>query len=189
MKLFTILLAFIAILYPFMVYIGLQFLSPSILALVLLVLLSLKVILGKSIFSDKKHDKWLFSIVLIVLGFSLLTDLDYGIRFYPVATSLFFLTIFAYSLLAPQTVIEKFARITKPNLSIEGVKYTRNVTKVWCGFFILNSCIAAYTALYSDIDIWTLYNGFISYCLIGALAGIEFIVRIRVQHKHESKGN
>ena len=124
--------------------------------------------------------------IILVLGFSLVTNSEYGIRFYPVATSLFFFAVFAYSLRFPPTVIEKFARLRKPDLSEDGVRYTRTVTKVWCSFFVINSCIAAYTSIYSDMETWTLYNGFIAYCLIGALAGIEFLIRIKVQHKHES---
>jgi len=186
MKPISILLALIAILYPFLAYFGLQILSPSIVACILLMLLLIRLKLGKSIFTNKQHNKWLLLTIVVVLGFSLLTNSDYGIRFYPVATSFFFLAVFAYSLWFPPTVIEKFARIRKPDLSEQGVRYTRNVTKIWCCFFIINGCIAGYTSVYSDIETWTLYNGFISYCLIGLLAGIEFLVRIRVQHKHET---
>lgn len=186
MRPITILLALIAILYPFLVYFGLQVLSPNVLACLLLFVLLLRLKLGRSIFTDKRHNKWLFLTIVLVLGFSLITNLDIGIRFYPVATSLFFFGVFAYSLWFPPTVIERFARIKKPDLSPEGVIYTKNVTKIWCAFFILNSAIAAYTSVFTDIKTWTLYNGFISYCLIALLAGIEFLVRIRVQHKHSA---
>jgi uncharacterized membrane protein len=59
----------------------------------------------------------------------------------------------------------------------EGVRYTAKVTKVWCLFFLANGTVAAYTALYASREMWVFYNGFLGYCLMGALLAGEWLFR------------
>ena len=93
------------------------------------------------------------------------------------------LAIFSWSLLSPPSLIERLARIQHPDLPPEGIIYTRRVTQVWCGFFIVNGGIALATALWSSFEVWSLYNGLIAYLLMGILLGGEYIVRMKTQ-KH-----
>jgi len=86
------------------------------------------------------------------------------------------LILFASSLNQSQTIIERLARLQEPELPESGVRYTRKVTKVWCGFFVLNGLIALYTC-FQPLELWTLYNGLISYLLAGSLFAGEWIVR------------
>lgn len=44
-------------------------------------------------------------------------------------------------------------------------------------FFLVNGAIALFTALYSSDKIWALYNGLISYGLMGMLFVGEWLVR------------
>jgi uncharacterized membrane protein len=83
-------------------------------------------------------------------------------------------------LFQPVSAIERIARVTNPNLSNRGVAYTRSVTKVWIGFFIINAGVAAYTA-FGSREIWAAYNGFISYILVATLILGERIVRKRMR--------
>ena len=94
-----------------------------------------------------------------------------------VAVNFILLGVFAYSLIFPPSMVEKFARIKEPNLSEAGVKYTRVVTWIWCGFFMVNGSVALYTALIAGIEVWTLYNGLVSYLLIGTLIVSEYLFR------------
>jgi uncharacterized membrane protein len=87
------------------------------------------------------------------------------------------LAIFACSLKFPPTVIERFARLKSPQLSLKALAYTRKVTVVWCCFFVVNASIALYTVFFASTKIWTLYNCFISYCLMVGLLLAEFLVR------------
>jgi uncharacterized membrane protein len=48
---------------------------------------------------------------------------------------------------------------------------------VWCGFFILNGCMAAWTAFAASRETWALYNGLISYLLMGVLFAGEWVFR------------
>lgn len=118
--------------------------------------------------------------VLFGLGF----DTDIGIKFYPVVINTVLAYVFAASLISGPSAIEKLARLKTPELSQDAVAYTRGVTKVWLTFFVLNGSIAAYTAILTDMKTWALYNGLISYVLMGILFAVEFIVRLKVQKAH-----
>lgn len=97
--------------------------------------------------------------------------------YYPVMVNSILLTIFAYSLKHTPTIIERFARIKHHNLSTAQIHYTRNVTIFWCYFFVFNGSISLFTCLIDDLQWWTLYNGAISYCLIGLCMGGEWLLR------------
>ena len=117
--------------------------------------------------------------VLLLLG--LLGEAELGMRAYPVAVSLILLAVFAGSLFQGMPIIERLARLQEPDLPPEGVRYTRKVTWAWCGFFIVNGGIAAWTALYADLAAWALYNGCISYLLMGLMFAVEWLCRRRVR--------
>lgn len=117
--------------------------------------------------------------VLVALG--LLGRAELGMRAYPIAVNTVMLCLFFSSLLHGQTFIERLARLQEPDLPPAGVRYTRHVTQAWCGFFIANGSLAAWTALYADLAVWTLYNGLISYLLMALMFGAEWLVRRRVR--------
>ena len=82
-------------------------------------------------------------------------------------------------------MIERFARLAEPDLPPEGVIWTKKVTIVWCGFFVVNAVIALGTVLFTSTKIWVLYNGFISYLLMGVLLLGEYFLRKRQQRLHQ----
>jgi uncharacterized membrane protein len=55
------------------------------------------------------------------------------------------------------------------------------VTGVWACFFVLNGAAAFYTARFTTLETWALYNGLIAYVLIGTLFAIEFAIRTVVK--------
>jgi uncharacterized membrane protein len=65
----------------------------------------------------------------------------------------------------------------QPDLPQKATPYCQKVTIIWVCFFIINGGIACYTALYSTLKVWALYNSLISYCLMGALFFGEFLYR------------
>jgi len=107
-------------------------------------------------------------------------DSDRMLLFYPVLMNIALFTFFFGSLFTRKTVVEGLARIKNPELSELGIAYTRNVTKCWCVFFVLNGSIAFFTAQYTSLTVWTLYNGLIAYLLMGLLFIVEYLFRIRV---------
>ncbi|QUM76038.1 hypothetical protein HWV00_07280 [Moritella sp. 24] len=184
-KLFTLILGLCLLLYPFAVYFGLNYVSPFWLALGLLVLLLSRLVMLRGVL-DKMP--WLLPATALgglAITASLFSDSDIGFKLYPLMVNFAMFAVFAYSYLKPPTVIETFARLQDPNLPDHALSYIRKVTLVWCGFFIINASISLYTAVYSSFKVWTLYNGFIAYILIGSLCAIEFVVRLIVQRQHE----
>ncbi|MDR1388918.1 MAG: AMP-binding protein [Treponema sp.] len=61
--------------------------------------------------------------------------------------------------------------------------YCRTVTAIWCAFFILNGSAALYTILWGSEEIWAVYNGGVSYILMGTLFAVEYGVRKMVQKR------
>lgn len=173
----------IGVAYPFIVYFGLWYFPPYIIGGFLIAIIILRLVMGRS-----AHKPWpelmvLAASMVFILVLLPLND-QLAIKIYPLTISFGFALIFIYAMISPPNVIEKFARLMQPDLNLRGVEYTRKVSIIWIVFFILNGCVSAWTAIYCDIEIWTLYNGFISYVLMGILFGGEFVIRQFVKHNH-----
>ncbi|MFT5703575.1 MAG: putative membrane protein [Rickettsiales bacterium] len=174
------------ILYPVAIFLGFKFFgaraaSLLLLGIILFYFLSLK--------NDQKSSRLQkYSVIIVASALLILAQISnqiFFVKIYPVAVNLIFLAAFSYSLFSGPSMIEKFARIYDKNLSAKAISYTRKVTIIWCVFFIFNASISLYTTLFSSIEIWTLYNGFISYMIMGALFAGEYAVRYFVIKKDE----
>jgi uncharacterized membrane protein len=108
------------------------------------------------------------------------SDSELLLRLYPSLVNLGLLIAFGATLVRGPSMIEKFARLSNPDLPPGAVRHTRRVTQVWCAFFVLNGAFSAYTALYWSRASWSLYNGAIAYGLIGVLLVAELIWRYLV---------
>jgi uncharacterized membrane protein len=107
-----------------------------------------------------------------------LTGNEALLRLYPVFVNAGLFAVFAASLAGGgPSMIEKFARLRKPDLGMHAVRYTRNVTQVWCAFFVANGAASATLALIGTRSQWALYNGVIAYILIGTLIVAELAWR------------
>jgi uncharacterized membrane protein len=95
--------------------------------------------------------------------------------------------VFTVTLFTDRPMVERLARLKMPDLDDYSIAYTRKLTKVWIGFFAVNAMIATWTALYASMEIWTLYNGFLSYLLIGILFIGEWPVRRILRARHDRK--
>ncbi len=168
--------------YPGLIYFGLQFLEPRYVALLLAATLLLRQRRAATrLLSGMSRAE--LAVPAGLLAWSIATGLtndETMVRLYPCMAGLGTLCLFAASLAKPPSMVERFARLREPDLPPEGVRYTRHVTQVWCGFFVLNSAAAFYTALYTSREIWSLYNGLIAYVLMGMLFAGEWLVRRRV---------
>ena len=129
------------------------------------------------------------SLLLFSLGaLCLIVNSAVFLKFYPLLMNVLFLAAFGVTLFSPPAMIFRFA--VMQDKSIRGSlgekrvgEYCRKVTLVWCVFFILNGSMAAYTILSGSDVLWSVYNGGISYILIGILFAGEFIVRKMVHKK------
>lgn len=98
---------------------------------------------------------------LVLVGLAALLDEADWMLWYPVLVNVSLLSVFGASLFSGMPVVERLARLGlrgKP-LPPEGLAYTRRVTAVWCGFFVVNGSIAVATILSDDLTLWALWNG------------------------------
>ena len=180
----AVLLALVTVLYPFGVYLSLGRIAPQWFAVMLSALAAGRAVLMRQGFW------WVVAAGAAVLA--LLSWLQGGsptaVKLYPVMVSLVLLAVFAYSLWSPPSVAERLARLREPDLPPEAVRYTARVTGVWCVFFVFNAAIALLTCLAASDAVWVLYNGLLSYVLMGALMLGEWCVRQRVRRRHMQGG-
>lgn len=167
------------VLYPLLVYLGLSRFEPRVVALLLCLVLVLRLLQkpGPGFLVSLRYRVLLALAAVLLVVVTLINNHHWGLKLYPVVVNLAFLLIFAWSLRYPPSIIERLARLREPELPVEAQNYTRRVTQVWCVFFICNGLVALYTALFSSLAIWTLYNGLIAYVLMGLLFGAEFLYR------------
>lgn len=149
---------------------------------------------------EKKFDMKPFanSALLLTAGvICFFTNQELFLKLYSVAISVMFFVMFGSTLFNEPNMIFRFA--TLQDKSIVGSfyekdvkKYCKTVTIIWCCFFIINGTISTLTALSSSIfhiskdtanTVWSIYNGGISYVLMGLLFAIEFIIRIQYNKK------
>jgi len=169
-------------LYPLLIFAGLQFLDARSVGLLVLIGLALRyraqavrLLTGFSIVQ--------FVVLSIppLLGLAVLaTNSETLLRLYPASISASMLILFGVTLFYPPTMVERFARMQEGELSPSGVRYTRRVTETWCAFFAINGAIAVYTAAFASREAWALYNGLLSYLVMGTLFAGERLVRRRM---------
>ena len=110
-----------------------------------------------------------------------LLNAEAAVLAYPVLMSLGMAVAFGLSLRRGPSLVECFASISEPEPSPAARAYMRRVSLVWCLFLMANACASALTAAGGDMAVWTLYNGLISYLLMGALFAGEYALRRRVR--------
>jgi uncharacterized membrane protein len=164
------------LLYPLLVYVSLPYAPPFALVVVGLGLIALRLWGARR---DGTVAVWGTAMVLAAVGLALLSALSpsLAMKSYPALISIAVAGVFGASLLWPPTIIERIAVIREPELSPAGQIYTRRVTQVWTGFLLLNAAIAAATAIWGTVEQWTLWNGLISYLLMGVLFIGEITLR------------
>ncbi|MCH1931066.1 hypothetical protein L9G16_12825 [Shewanella sp. A25] len=169
-----VLTALVLIAYPIAVYLGLNYLPPGTIALMLCGLLVARLMLQQQ--RVKALALPLVVGIALTAG-SFVAKQSEWLLYYPVVINLSMLSLFGYSLHRGPSMIERLARLKEPDLPDEAIGYLKKVTLLWCGLFIFNGSMAAYTAAYTDLATWTLYNGLIAYLLMGCLLGGEWIYR------------
>jgi uncharacterized membrane protein len=168
--------------YPVVVYFALPLVPPAALVMTGVGLICLR-LAGMGRLAQWKG--WRLAFLLAVIGLIVLLVLSprLAAQAYPVAISLSVAGVFAVSLYVPPTIVERFARMSEPDLPPQGVLYCRKVTLVWIAFLLGNAGISMATALWGSLAQWTLWNGLLSYIAMGALFAGEFLVRRLVKRR------
>ncbi len=170
--------------YPFLVYVLLDRVSPALMVTGLGILGAARIAVGRSI--HRKHR----ALLLILLGlFCTVAWVDARwewVKLYPALVNTAGAAWFAWTLIHPPSAAERLAQIANPKeqFDLRKSSYTRRVTQIWVVFFLFNGGAATYTALAASTGVWAIYNGMISYLLIGLLLGGEYLFRIHYRRRH-----
>lgn len=187
-KILKVIAIVLTLLYPALIYVGLDVLDHRLLLLFMFALLLLRWAVLKTTTGFKQVEtKLIIASAVLLLVIVFVKGHSFGLKFYPVLVNLAMLVLFAGSFLSEQTIVERLARLKDKNLTSNAIAYIRKVTLCWCMFFVVNGSIAFYTAVHASDEIWVLYNGFLSYVFMGALVAIEWLVRQRVQKKDKQR--
>ena len=140
----------------------------------------------------------LSSVLFLAAGlFCFFTGKEFFLKLYSVVINATLLFVFGSTLFLKPNIIFRFATLADKSIAGSSYEnqvklYCRNVTIVWCGFFILNGTASALTTFSDKIfglspetarRVWAVYNGGISYVLMGTLFIVEFIIRKLVDRK------
>ena len=175
----NIIFALLTVSYPLAIWLLGDRVSPRWLALSL-------VLLGALRLAATRQRLWI-GLGLGALALAALTgalNVGWPLKWYPVFVNTSMLVLFGVTLFRPPSMVERLARLKDPNLPPHAIAYTRKVTLAWCGFFLVNGTIAALTATVGTEQQWGLYNGLVSYILMGVFGGTEFLIRRVVQKRH-----
>lgn len=165
------------VLYPFAVHLGLGHFAPWQFAVLLGGLW-----LARGLSAPRRPgNRWMSVVALGFCGLLAVSDSAALLRWYPVLVNGFMLLLFGASLKYGPPLVERLARLREPELPAAAIGYTRRVTEVWCGFFLVNGLIAAGLTLWAPLAWWTLYNGLIAYIAMGLLFAGEWLIRQQVR--------
>jgi len=179
-KPFKLILTFITpaitVLVPFVIYFGIKYFGIRYLlyGLLFLYLLRSASCLRGSI---KRNQAFVLISIAAVFGLAIILNRASLALYTPVLINLGLLLSFGSTLFIGPPIVEIFARKHVKSLSEIEVKYCRNVTVLWSAFFIINGSISFIISATGNIDYWILYNGFVSYIMIGLIFFIEMTYR------------
>jgi uncharacterized membrane protein len=169
--------------YPVVILAFLRIGSPRFIGVALLALLWLQRWLGAgsigALLARFTRLEWAAALAMTGLSATIaITDSESLLRAYPIVVNASMLVAFGATLFGGgPSMIEKFARVRRPDLDAHAVRYTRRVTQVWCAFFAINGAVSAACALWGSRAQWALYNGVVTYLLIGVLIAGEIAWR------------
>ena len=106
-----------------------------------------------------------------------------SLKIYPPLMNFLFFAVFFVSLFSKETVIQRIARKMDGKLEEPVWTYTKNLTYIWVIFLFVNFSVSVVSMFLSD-NFWLLYNGFISYFLVGMMIIVEYPVRKSFKKRH-----
>ena len=160
--------------YPFVVYFGIKFFPASFFGLLLAVLLALRVGV-----LTKEERRVLLPVLFVFIGYSIATAILNNasmLLYYPAMVNFGLCITFANSLRQEESLLLRIVRGRGATISDYTPAYLYRLTAVWAGFFVLNGLVSIWTSTLS-MAAWTLYNGLLSYGLVGVLIGGELLFR------------
>lgn len=74
-------------------------------------------------------------------------------------------------------LIENFARMVKPTLSVAEQSHCRRFTAIWGVYLLGLAATGLALATWASLRVWTAYVGIVNYALVGLLFAVEYVIR------------
>lgn len=169
----------LVLLYPLVVVLGIPRLGIRWTALLLLLLMARRIV--TLILLDKQTSRLVLLQALSmasIIAAAALSGSALALRLAPFAVSLTFIALFASSLRRTKIpIIERFARLLRPDLPPDHVVYCRKLTKVWVAVLATNSLLVLGAVLAPTDALWAILVGPVSYGLLGLVFAVEYPYR------------
>jgi uncharacterized membrane protein/3-hydroxymyristoyl/3-hydroxydecanoyl-(acyl carrier protein) dehydratase len=178
-KLSSFVLVVVGILYPFIVYFGMDHVSTPMFGMILGALWLVRA----PALMRQPGGRWMLAITLVYCAVLAFGGEGHLLRWYPSLICALLFAAFALSLKFGPPMIERIARVAEPDLPPVAVAYTRKVTWVWVGFFVVNGTVSGLLAAWGPLSWWTFYNGILAYSVMGALFVGEWLMRQRLRRR------
>lgn len=168
--------------YPFLVYFNVESVKPGWFGAALLVMAVLRLIItGK----NRQISDWLITaMITLFCGLLIILESEILLKCYPVMMSIAMGTVFLISLKDKHNLIERFATAGGKQPPEKARGYLKKLCIVWGALLLLNGTVAAWTVWFASLAVWTLYNGLISYLLIGGFVLVELVYRNYYKKKY-----
>lgn len=174
----------LAILYPLLVFCALVIfkLGVKFISVFLVIFAFAYIFINRKNFSLKKWGLVITPVILFGIGIiCLLTESKIILKIYPALADLAYLTFFGVSLFIPPPVafyfVDIFDKKVKTIIPTERFnQFCKNATISYCIYFFIDGVISAYIVFLPSDTVWGIYNGFVTYALMGLVFIVEFII-------------
>ena len=169
--------AVVLVLYPVIAAVGMTYFGIRTTAVVLLLLLGRRIFM--TVLKNREGTRVvLYHIIImtLIIGVAGVVRSPLALRIAPFMVSLSVITMFAGSL-RTTPIIERFARLQKPDLPDEEITYCRTLTKIWILVMAANSALIFGAAFIDDNVTWSIIVGPVSYSLLGVVFAVEYPYR------------
>lgn len=174
----------LVLLYPLIVYIGIQRLGPVCLAAIIFAAAA-----GRFWLARGQNDAAQTWVLIVAAGFSALiaiSESEAMVKLYPAVMSACAGLVFLLSSYQPQSLIERLARLQGALITPLAKRYTRRLTRVWAVLLLANAAVAAYLAAFASMQWWALYSGLLSYAFFVVFFIVEYGFRRYYIKKYDS---
>jgi uncharacterized membrane protein len=170
----------LAVIYPLVVYLGLTRFSTRSVSVVLVGLAILLAVSRARGLSWTRLRGALVPLVPTVAAATLagVTGAGWALLAAPVLINVGLLATFAATLRPGRMpMIERFARLQDPELTVPKQAHCRQVTWTWVAFFAANAVFSGVLAVVAPIEWWATWCGGLAYLCIGMMMAAEWGVR------------
>lgn len=164
----------IFVLYPYLVYRGVQegvvWFAPAAIA---------SIYLYQAVKATKKQVRIQKTGIVLILFLGAVFYQDIMAKLIPIFIQLSLMLFFGKTLLKNKgpSLVERFALLEFPDIPPVLSRYCRHLTIMWTGFFAFNVIACILLAFFAPVEWWAIYTGVLIFLLTAVLMVAEYIWR------------